>query len=381
MNKHKILVVAGTRPEVIKLAPVIHKLKADNYFSTCVCLTGQHLELVYPSLKLFKIQPDYQLNVMQPNQTIAELTAKLITSIEKVIKKEKPDIVLVQGDTTSAFSGALAAFYNKTPIAHVEAGLRTNHINNPFPEEMNRVFISKIARYHFAPTEMAVQNLLLENIDRSKIYRTGNTTIDSLFFALKQVVPNSENVKALKAQLANRVKNNLLLVTIHRRENQGENLLTICDILKELSKQSETSIILPLHPNPQIRSVVEKELNDYENIMLIDPQPYDSFVWLMSRANLIITDSGGIQEEAPSLGVPVIVLRDYTERAEGLISHQTELLPLDKVLIKQKVKQILTATAPTNISNIYGDGKAAERIVHFLKNHSRKIVNALFTTF
>lgn len=381
MNKHKILVVAGTRPEVIKLAPVIHKLKADNYFSTCVCLTGQHQELVYPSLKLFKIQPDYQLNVMQPNQTIAELTAKLITSFEKVIKKEKPDAVLVQGDTTSAFSGALAAFYNKTPIAHVEAGLRTNHINNPFPEEMNRVFISKIARYHFAPTEMAVQNLLLENIDRSKIYRTGNTTIDSLFFALKQVVPNSKNVKALKAQLANRVKNNLLLVTIHRRENQGENLLTICDILKELSKQSETSIIFPLHPNPQIRSVVEKELNDYENIMLIDPQPYDSFVWLMSRANLIITDSGGIQEEAPSLGVPVIVLRDYTERAEGLISNQTELLPLDKVLIKQKVKQILTATAPPIISNIYGDGKAAERIVHFLKNHSRKIVNALFTTF
>lgn len=381
MRKHNILVIAGTRPEIIKLAPVIKAFqKQAHHFQTYFCLSGQHKDIVYPLLNLFNISPDFDLEVMREGQSLSQLTARLLISLEKVFNKVKPDIVMVQGDTTTAYVGALAAFYQKIPIAHVEAGLRTHQRYSPFPEEMNRAMISKLATYHFAPTEVALQNLRQENIPKHHILKSGNTTIDSLFWMLKNLDTNSPRIQAIQKKLTKTSYSKLVLATIHRRENQGSNLQKICAAFQQITREYPIKLILPIHPNPKVKHYIIDTLGGNPNIMLLPAQSYDTFVWLMSKADLIITDSGGIQEEAPSLGKPVIVLRSATERQEGLLSQCCQLAEINqKSIVNMAIQQLYHLEARPK-AHLYGDGKAAERIVNYLKDHSRSMVNALFTT-
>jgi UDP-N-acetylglucosamine 2-epimerase (non-hydrolysing) len=363
--------IFGTRPEAIKLAPVILAAKADPRFKCKVCVTAQHRQMLDQVLKVFKIKPDVDLNLMRPNQTLAGLTARAISAIDTYLAKEKPDIVIVQGDTTTVFCAALCAFYHKIPVGHVEAGLRTGNKYSPFPEEANRVLATHLSALHFAPTQMARQNLLQEGIAPEKIFVTGNTVIDALFLALQKIKKKTPTIAQLPKAIM-QSSQQLVLITGHRRENFGEGFQNICKAIKTLAQKfPEAQFVYPVHLNPNVHKPVYSLLGNQENIHLIEPLDYLPFIALMNRATIILTDSGGIQEEAPSLGKPVLVMRETTERPEALDAGTVKLVGTDPKLICTETEKLLTDTAAyrrmSRAHNPYGDGKAAERIIKILK--------------
>jgi len=363
----KVLTVLGTRPEAIKLAPVIKELeRLNDKFTSRVCVTGQHREMLDPFLQLFDIKPDWDLDIMRPNQSLFDVTVSALTKLRPVLETERPDLVLVQGDTTTAFVAALAAFYLKIKIGHVEAGLRTADKYNPFPEEINRRLISHLADLHFAPTQRAKANLLAEGIDEGSVFVTGNTVIDALFMILERT--EGQN---LLADLPLQPDKKLILVTAHRRESFGEGLISICQALIEIIRRvSNVEVVYPVHLNPNVRSTVERYLTGVDRIHLIKPLDYVSFIHLMSRAYLILTDSGGIQEEAPSLGKPVLVLRKVSERPEAIEAGAAKVVGTDTKSIVEETLLLLEDereySKMANASNPFGDGHAAERIVKII---------------
>ena len=359
--------IFGTRPEAIKLAPVILAAKADPRFKCKVCVTAQHRQMLDQVLKVFKIKPDVDLNLMRPNQTLAGLTARAISAIDAYLAKEKPDIVIVQGDTTTVFCAALCAFYHKIPVGHVEAGLRTGNKYSPFPEEANRVLATHLSALHFAPTQKARQNLLQEGIAHEKIFVTGNTVIDALFLALDKIKKKPPTIAQLpKAIMQGRQQ--LVLITGHRRENFGEGFQNICKAIKTLAQKfPEAQFVYPVHLNPNVRKPVYSLLGNQENIHLIEPLGYLPFVALMNRSTIILTDSGGVQEEAPSLGKPVLVMRDTTERPEAVDMGTVKLVGTNVNAIIDNAAKLLTDKKAYSVMasavNPYGDGRATERIV------------------
>jgi UDP-N-acetylglucosamine 2-epimerase (non-hydrolysing) len=365
-NNRKIAVIFGTRPEAIKLVPVINELKRrSSEVDTRVIVTGQHREILRQMLSQFEVAPDLDLDLMTPNQTLAGMTSKAIAALDGYFLEEKPDLVMVQGDTTTSFCAALAAFYHKIPVAHVEAGLRTDNKYSPFPEEMNRQMTTRIATLHFAPTPANSENLKKENIT-DHIYVTGNTAIDALFLTLDLIKNNKvklEGVDALNFE-------NIVLITGHRRENFGAGFESICRAISRLAKTFDNyQFIYPVHPNPNVRETVGAMLgnNELKNIHLISPLDYFPFVKLMSMSKIIISDSGGVQEEAPSLGKPVLVIRDTTERPEAIEAGTSMLVGTDENRIYNEAYRLLTDSEAyskmSNATNPYGDGESSERIV------------------
>ncbi len=377
----KIMLIFGTRPEAIKLAPIIQRLKAEgSKFKPIVCVTAQHREMLDQVLNLFEIEPDYDLNIMIDNQDLFDVTVKALNGLKEILKKEKPDIALVQGDTTTSFVASLAAFYLKIPVGHVEAGLRTYNKYSPFPEEKNRHLTGVLADYHFAPTEWAKNNLLKENAPEDRIWVTGNTVIDALLWVVsRQKSAGGEQYwnRYFKERWGLTLTTNtntckLILVTGHRRESFGEGFKNICLALKEIAKdRHDIKIVYPVHLNPNVQKPVRDILSDIPNIYLIEPLDYEPFVYLMEKAHLILTDSGGIQEEAPSLGKPVLVMRNVTERPEGIEAGVVKLVGTDKERIVAETEILLDNKKAyermAQASNPYGDGKAAERIVDILE--------------
>ncbi|WP_034386998.1 non-hydrolyzing UDP-N-acetylglucosamine 2-epimerase [Comamonas composti] len=371
----KILVVFGTRPEAIKMAPVIHALRERGSFDMRVCVTAQHREMLDQVLSLFSIKADFDLNIMAPGQQLGELTARIITGMSEVLREWRPDVVLVHGDTTTAFATALAAFYQNIAVAHVEAGLRTHNLHSPWPEEMNRQSIAKLATYHFSPTQAAQENLLKEGFSASKILVTGNTVIDALFLTLRMIQGDTEREASLRNNfdfIDDHKK--LIVVTGHRRENFGSGFEEICNALIQIASRPDVQIVYPVHLNPNVREPVLRLLSEHSNISLIDPLDYQPFVYLMSRAYLILTDSGGIQEEAPSLGKPVLVMRNTTERPEAVDAGTVRLVGTDAQKIVDEVSQLLDSEEKYQkmifSHNPYGDGKASERIIDFLSERN-----------
>ncbi len=374
LERVHVLIVFGTRPEAIKMAPVVRAFKKSKNFETKVCVTAQHREMLDQVLDFFNIRPDYDLNLMKPDQNLYSLTSDIIVGMKPVLEDFKPNYVLVHGDTTTSTASALAAFYSGAKVGHVEAGLRTYNKLAPFPEELNRQLTGRIADYHFAPTTKSKENLLLENVPEKSIVITGNTVIDALLESVDIVnnIEGNENIDRLK-KIIDPVKK-LILVTGHRRENHGKGFLNICEALKVIADKDDVQIIYPVHLNPNVQKPVYSILGDNPNIHLINPLPYEAFVWLMDKSYLIITDSGGVQEEAPSLGKPVLVMRDTTERPEAVDAGTVILVGTDKEKIiteagnllkdKKRYKQM------SELHNPYGDGKAAGRIVSFLKYRS-----------
>lgn len=367
----KIAVIFGTRPEAIKLAPVILMLRQQPEFECKVCVTAQHREMLDQVLEVFDIMPDIDLNLMQPNQNLADLTAKAIKALNRFVEKEKPDMVLVQGDTATVFCATLAAFYNKVPVGHVEAGLRTGNLYSPWPEEANRVMTSHLAALHFAPTEISRQNLLKEGIPFKKIFVTGNTVIDSLFIALEKIKSSPPEIPGISNDVLSSWEGKpLVLITGHRRESFGPGFESICLAIAELAGMfPQTQFVYPVHLNPNVRNPVRRILGitKHKNIHLIEPLPYLPFVLLMARSKLILTDSGGIQEEAPSLGRPVLVMRDTTERPEAVQAGTAKLVGTSKEKIIDNVFALMTDESAyavmANSENPYGDGKATNRII------------------
>ncbi len=376
--KKKICIVFGTRPEAIKLAPVVRQLQDSPALEVSVCVTGQHREMLDQVLDIFEIRPDVDLNLMRPNQTLAELTARAIVSLDGAFADVKPDCVMVQGDTTTAFTAALASFYHQVPVAHVEAGLRTHNLQAPWPEEANRVMVSRITDIHFAPTAGSRQNLLDEGIPERQIHVTGNTVIDALFLVLEKVRASAPPVPGLSEGFFSRLDaegKRLVLVTGHRRENFGRGFENICTALKRISKRDDVEIVYPVHLNPNVKSLVLGILGNEKNITLIDPVSYLPFVRLMDKAHIIITDSGGIQEEAPSLGKPVLVMRDTTERPEAVDAGTVKLVGTDVEKIASGAHRLLDDRDAFDTMaiahNPYGDGYAAQRIQAVLENAIR----------
>jgi UDP-N-acetylglucosamine 2-epimerase (non-hydrolysing) len=372
----KILIVFGTRPEAIKMAPVIKAFKKDtSNFQTKVCVTGQHREMLDQVLDIFEIKPEYDLNIMKAGQDLYDVTARVVTGMRDVLSDFKPDVVFVHGDTTTSSMTALAAFYKQIPVAHVEAGLRTHNIYSPWPEEVNRQITGRIAEYNFAPTETSKQNLLRENTPENKIFVTGNTVIDALYLVLDKIKTNKALNKTVLDELNNKLGNKVnldsskfILVTGHRRENFGQGFLNICEALAEISeKHPDVEIIYPVHLNPNVQKPVYELLANHNNIHLIEPLEYLPFVYLMSNSYLVLTDSGGIQEEAPGLGKPVLVMRDTTERPEAVDAGTVELVGTNKALIIEKVSELLTNNKKyekmSTAHNPYGDGKASSKIL------------------
>jgi len=364
IKRMHVLSIFGTRPEAIKMAPVVKELeKHPDKIESVVCVTGQHREMLDQVLSLFEIKPQIDLNLMEPNQTLASLTAKAITSLTDVIADVKPDVVLVQGDTTTAMVAGLTSFYQKVSVGHVEAGLRTYDRYSPFPEEINRRLISVLATYNFAPTQTAVNALMNEGYPEESIFLTGNTVIDALLMTVKRDYELDLGFSPLSDKL--------ILVTAHRRENFGQPLGNICTALKEIARcNPEVEIVYPVHLNPNVRSTVYQMLSNQERIHLIEPLEYEKFVHLMNRSYFVLTDSGGIQEEAPALGKPVLVLRSETERPEAIEAGVVKLVGTDTKVIISETKLLLHdeeeyATMSKGISP-YGDGHAAERIVKII---------------
>jgi UDP-N-acetylglucosamine 2-epimerase (non-hydrolysing) len=372
----KILVVFGTRPEAIKLAPVIAALRAQpGLFETSVCSSGQHREMLVQALATFGIRPDIDLDVMRSDQTLPDLTAQLVTSLSETIARTRPDRVIVQGDTTTAFAAALAAYYEQAPVAHVEAGLRSRNRYNPFPEEINRRLISAIADIHFAPTESAAVALASEGISPASVHITGNTIVDALLM-LKARLDGPEGF-GLVSPFIRRFETDtgrLVLVTCHRRENFGEDLAAICRALKRIAlAHPDHHIIFPVHLNPNVRTRVMPMLEGIPNISLLEPVSYPEMMYMMSRAVLVLSDSGGLQEEAPSFGVPVLVLRKTTERPEAIKAGIAELVGADEQLIVDRTAAWLSqpgARSRLQVANPYGDGRASERILEILARTS-----------
>jgi len=367
-----ILLVIGTRPEAIKMAPLIIKLKNQHqFFNTKVCLTAQHRQMLDQVLDFFEIKADYDLNLMKPNQNLHTLTSDIITAIKPVYDEFKPDWVLVHGDTTTSTAAALAAFYSGAKVAHVEAGLRTFNKLAPFPEEMNRSITGRIADLHFAPTKASKQNLLNEAVAKETISITGNTVIDALKLGITKVNEQSNEIVNLKSII--NLNKKIILVTGHRRENFGDGFENICKALKVIAENNfdDVEIIYPVHLNPNVQNPVNKFLSNQPNIKLIQPLNYESFIWLMNKSYLIITDSGGVQEEAPSLGKPVLVMRDVTERPEAVDAGTVLLVGTDTQKIITETEQLLhddnAYTLMSNKHNPYGDGLACDRIISILK--------------
>ncbi|QQO27885.1 UDP-N-acetylglucosamine 2-epimerase (non-hydrolyzing) [Klebsiella michiganensis] len=371
----KVLTVFGTRPEAIKMAPLVHALAKDPHFEAKVCVTAQHREMLDQVLKLFSIVPEYDLNIMQPGQGLTEITCRILEGLKPVLESFKPDVVLVHGDTTTTMAASLAAFYQRIPVGHVEAGLRTGDLSSPWPEEGNRTLTGHLATYHFAPTETSRQNLLRENIADNRITVTGNTVIDALFWVRDRVLSDEVLRNELTQRypfLANGKK--MILVTGHRRESFGRGFEQICHALAEIAANNpDVQIVYPVHLNPNVSEPVKRILGHVENVMLIEPQDYLPFVWLMNRAWLILTDSGGIQEEAPSLGKPVLVMRDMTERPEAVSAGTVCLVGTDSQRIVNEVTRLLqdesAYQAMSRAHNPYGDGQACHRILSALKNN------------
>jgi UDP-N-acetylglucosamine 2-epimerase (non-hydrolysing) len=371
----RVCVILGTRPEAIKLAPVILALKQRDVFEVRVCVTGQHRQMLDQVLDVFHITPDADLNLMQPNQSLGGLTSRAIEALDRYLSEDKPDVVVVQGDTTTVLCAALAAFYHKIPLGHVEAGLRTGNMASPWPEEANRVLTTRLAKWHFAPTETNRQNLLKEGVPDSDISVTGNTVIDALFLAQEKVTTQPPAIAGLPGDsLACLGAQRMVLITGHRRENFGEGFDNICYAIAELaSRFPDVHFIYPVHLNPKVREPVERILRNQSmpNVHLIGPQGYLPFVALMNRSSFILTDSGGVQEEAPSLGKPVLVMRDETERPEAVEAGTVRLVGSDKERIVSEVCSLLQDACQyegmARKMNPYGDGKSAARIVSQLK--------------
>ena len=360
----KILIVFGTRPEAIKMAPVVKALQDENHFEVRVCVTGQHREMLDQVLLFFKITPDYDLNLMQANQTLNELSARILKNIDPVLEEFLPDLVLVHGDTSTSSMAALAAFHRNIKVAHVEAGLRTYNKTAPFPEELNRQLTGRIADYHFAPTQKSASNLMTEKIATSSIFITGNTVIDALLWGVKNINQERPEIRAIKKFI--NLKKKLILVTGHRRENFGEKFESFCGALSEIALRDDVQIIYPVHLNPNVQQVVKANLENKDNILLLAPQDYEVFIWLLSQSYIIITDSGGVQEEAPSLGKPVLVTREVTERQEAVDQGTVILVGTDKNKIVSECIDLLTNSNKyakmSAKSNPYGDGTAAKKI-------------------
>ncbi len=369
LSKRRALIVFGTRPEAIKMAPVVHALQNDQRLETKVCVTAQHREMLDQVLDLFEIVPDYDLNLMKPGQNLYDLTAIIISSLRPVLEEFKPDYVLVHGDTTTTMATSIAGFYSGATVCHVEAGLRTFNKKAPFPEEVNRQVTGRIADIHFAPTEKSKQNLLREDISEQNILVTGNTVIDALKDCVQRLDDlASSKIDELKASFDHSKK--VILVTGHRRENHGEGMISICNALLRIANNTEAEIFYPVHLNPKVKGPVHELLGDHPQIKLIEPLPYEAFIWLMNRSYIIITDSGGVQEEAPSLGKPVLVMRKTTERPEAVEAGTVILVGTDEEKIVSETMTLLedekTYKRMSALHNPYGDGRAAERILEFL---------------
>ncbi|AFM23671.1 non-hydrolyzing UDP-N-acetylglucosamine 2-epimerase [Desulfomonile tiedjei] len=360
----KVLLAFGTRPEAIKLAPLYKELRnRTNNIQLVCCITGQHRELLLPFLDFFGIQADYDLNILKENQGLVHITSAVLGGMEKILSKEKPDMVIVQGDTSSAFAASLAAFYAKIPVGHVEAGLRSYDRFQPFPEEVNRVFISHMADLNFCPTQRAADNLIKEQVSLSSIFITGNTVIDALYFTLKRLHDRGED----KPDLENLSSGRVILVTAHRRESFGEGLRNLSLALRDLADTyDDVVVVYSVHPNPNVRQAVESILKGHDRIRVIPPPGYLSFVKLMKASYLIITDSGGIQEEAPSLNKPVLIARNVTERPEAVECGAARVVGTDRTQMVQEASKLLNDPAHyrfmTTVSNPFGDGHASERI-------------------
>ena len=381
----KVMLVFGTRPEAIKMAPLVKEFqKNPEHFQTIVCVTGQHRQMLDQVLELFEITPDYDLDIMKAGQDLYDVTSRVLVGMRDVLKEAQPDVVLVHGDTTTSTAAALAAFYQQIPVGHVEAGLRTHNIYSPWPEEMNRQLTGRIATYHFAPTPLSRENLLREGVTEEKITVTGNTVIDALYWVVNKVNTDAVLGNQLQEALKNagydvaRLQNGrrLVLITGHRRENFGDGFINMCTAIRDLTqKYPEVDFVYPMHLNPNVRrpihEVFGEDLNNLGNMFFIEPLEYLSFVYLMEKATIVLTDSGGIQEEAPGLGKPVLVMRDTTERPEALDAGTVKLVGTDYVKIVSEVSILLDDTSAyekmSRAVNPYGDGLACERIVENFK--------------
>ena len=381
----KIMLVFGTRPEAIKMAPLVKEFQMNpEQFQTTVCVTGQHREMLDQVLHLFEIKPDYDLNIMKQGQDLYDVTARVLVGMRDVLKEVRPDIVLVHGDTTTSTAAALAAFYQQIPVGHVEAGLRTHNIYSPWPEEMNRLITGRIATYHFSPTPLSKQNLINENVAESMITVTGNTVIDALYWVVDKIKKDKNLDNELKNQLLSagydvtRLTNGkkLVLITGHRRENFGDGFINMCTAIKDLTqKYPDVDFVYPMHLNPNVRKPIHEvfgdNLSNLGNMYFIEPLEYLSFVYLMEKSTIVLTDSGGIQEEAPGLGKPVLVMRDTTERPEALTSGTVHLVGTDYNKIINEVSTLLDDREAyekmSKAVNPYGDGLACNRIVSKLK--------------
>lgn len=372
--KIKNLIIFGTRPEAIKMAPLVHEFqKFPNIFETKICLTAQHREMLDQVMDFFELQADYDLNLMKPNQTLNGLTSDILLELKPILDEFQPDYVYVHGDTTTTMASALASFYSGAKICHIEAGLRTYNLQSPFPEEMNRQVTGIISNFNFAPTDASRDNLIQEGKTKENICVTGNTVIDALLYGIDRVNSSEfedKEIEQLKSIIDPTKK--IILVTGHRRENHGKGFVRICEALKQIAlEHPETQIIYPVHLNPKVKEPVYRILSGMDNILLIDPLAYPAFIWLMEKSYLLITDSGGVQEEAPSLGKPVLVMRDTTERPEAVTAGTVILVGTDKNKIISEASRLLNDEkayqAMTKVHNPYGDGKASERIVQFIQ--------------
>jgi UDP-N-acetylglucosamine 2-epimerase (non-hydrolysing) len=370
----KVLTVFGTRPEAIKMAPLVHALAADEFFEAKVCVTAQHREMLDQVLELFEIQPDFDLNLMKHGQTLNDVTARILIEIKSVLQDFKPDVVLVHGDTATTFAASLAAYYEQIPVGHVEAGLRTGNIYSPWPEEGNRKLTGALTRFHFAPTLTSKANLLAEAVSEQDIAVTGNTVIDALLWVKARVGKDTKLQAGMSLKfpfLAER--KNMVLVTGHRRESFGGGFERICESLRQIAlTHPQAQIVYPVHLNPNVQEPVNRLLSDLDNVHLIEPQDYLPFVYLMMRSDVILTDSGGIQEEAPSLGKPVLVMRNTTERPEAVEAGTVKLVGTDVELIVSEVTKLLADQnyydEMSRAHNPYGDGETSARILNILKN-------------
>ena len=383
--KQKFLIVFGTRPEAIKMAPLVKKIQEDKErFELKVCVTAQHREMLDQVLKLFEIEPDYDLNIMKSGQDLYDVTSNVLLGIRNVLVEFKPDVVFVHGDTSTTSSTALAAFYQQIKVAHIEAGLRTDNIYSPWPEEANRQITGVLSTYHFAPTSTSQENLLRENKDPKSILVTGNTVIDALYLALDKIHNNRQLkesiIKSIEEEINNKnfslESSKFILVTGHRRENHGQGFIDICKALRTIAlNHPKVSIVYPVHLNPNVQKPVKELLSNIGNIYLIEPMQYESFIYMMDKSYFIITDSGGVQEEAPSLGKPVLVMRETTERPEALEAQTVKLVGTDSNLIVKEAEELLENEKAYNVMskahNPYGDGKACEKIVNFFKKEEK----------
>lgn len=381
----KVLIVFGTRPEAIKMAPLVKKMESDKDFHVEVCVTGQHRQMLDQVLELFDIKPDYDLNIMRSGQDLYDVTSKVLLGLREVLNIVKPDIVLVHGDTTTSTASALAAFYNHIPVGHVEAGLRTHNIYSPWPEEINRQLTGRIATLHFSPTALSRQNLLDEGVDKTKVFITGNTVIDALYSVVEKINNSEQLYKHLTDEVNNKgfdisssiaAHRRIILITGHRRENFGNGFLSICKAIKTLAKMyPSVDFVYPMHLNPNVREPIQKifgnEISKFSNLFFIEPLEYLAFVCLMKNSYLVLTDSGGIQEEAPGLGKPVLVMRDTTERPEAVQAGTVKLVGTDYETIVNEVCRLLDSDEAyhemSSSINPYGNGKASEMICSILK--------------